>query len=317
MSMIPNSMISSFRRTMAHLLGLLLILTSVSNSLYADETKAESTKKESETFLKVVKNDQDVVTKLQTGIGHYELKRQGKPTVTVDLIGAVHIGDRAYFEGLNELFKQYDAMLFELVAPPEVLKYGLKPQKISRKDAGFVSQLQMYMKDTLQLEFQLELVDYTPKNFVHADMSPTQLFDTMQKKGETPFNLVLRVLGASTAQNNAKAQEAQMAMMLTLLDEPEARAVKLKRIFAEEFINNESFMNAMNGKNGLALLTDRNDVALKVMQEQIDSGKTELGIFYGAAHLPDMHDKLLAKYGMKLKKIIWKDAWVIKDPQEK
>ena len=43
---------------------------------------------------------------LQTGAG-----------TTVDLIGAVHIGDRAYYQQLNRRFRQYDALLYELVAP--------------------------------------------------------------------------------------------------------------------------------------------------------------------------------------------------------
>ena len=38
--------------------------------------------------------------------------------MTVDLIGAVHIGDIAYYDELNKQFTQYDALLYELVAPP-------------------------------------------------------------------------------------------------------------------------------------------------------------------------------------------------------
>src|SRR6218665_1875117 len=48
--------------------------------------------------------------------------------VTVDLVGAVHIADKAYFENLNERFKKYDAVLYELVGRPmserEELKTG-------------------------------------------------------------------------------------------------------------------------------------------------------------------------------------------------
>src|SRR5687767_12127019 len=36
---------------------------------------------------------------------------------TVDLIGAVHVGDRAYYDLLNERFKNYDALLYEMVKP--------------------------------------------------------------------------------------------------------------------------------------------------------------------------------------------------------
>ena len=35
----------------------------------------------------------------------------------VDLIGVVHIGSKSYYDALNQLFEQYDALLYELVAP--------------------------------------------------------------------------------------------------------------------------------------------------------------------------------------------------------
>ncbi len=38
----------------------------------------------------------------------------------VDLIGAVHIAHSAYFQDLNRRFRKYDALLYELVADPEV-----------------------------------------------------------------------------------------------------------------------------------------------------------------------------------------------------
>ena len=40
-----------------------------------------------------------------------------KHDVTIDLIGAVHIGEKAYYDKLNKEFEQYDVLLYELVAP--------------------------------------------------------------------------------------------------------------------------------------------------------------------------------------------------------
>lgn len=49
--------------------------------------------------------------RLQTGVGSY----RNKDGVTVDLIGAIHIGDKAYYERLNRRFTRYDAVLYEMV----------------------------------------------------------------------------------------------------------------------------------------------------------------------------------------------------------
>ena len=48
--------------------------------------------------------------------------------VVVDLIGAVHVGEKAYYEALNKQFEDYDAVLYELVAPEGTrVPKGAKP----------------------------------------------------------------------------------------------------------------------------------------------------------------------------------------------
>ncbi|QDU79962.1 hypothetical protein Pla110_16840 [Polystyrenella longa] len=270
-------------------------------------------------FMRVETNDQDEVLALQTAITRYELDRPGKSPVRVDLIGVIHIGDKEYYESLERQFKFYDALLYELVAPPEALRNGFKPD--AREGGNIVSSMQLMMKDVLQLEFQLENIDYMQKNFVHADMSPDQLFKTMKDKGETPINLFLRIVQANAAmQAQPQSKAAEMALMMTAFDAPDVRARKLKAVFAKEFIANDTFLSSFSGEQGFSLITDRNDVALEVMQREIDKGSEKIGIFYGAGHMEDMHQKLIDKYNMKPVKTVWLNAWTVqqdKVPQEK
>lgn len=42
---------------------------------------------------------------------------KAKDGATVDLIAAIHIGDSEYYEELNSRFKDYDVVLYELIAP--------------------------------------------------------------------------------------------------------------------------------------------------------------------------------------------------------
>lgn len=65
---------------------------------------------------------------LQTGIATYR-NAQG---VSVDLIGAIHIADKAYYAGLNERFTHYDALLYELVGGP----YEKRVQRLKAKRAA-------------------------------------------------------------------------------------------------------------------------------------------------------------------------------------
>ena len=45
--------------------------------------------------------------------------------------------------------------------------------------------MQMGMKETLGLEFQLELIDYNRDNFTHADMSPEEFAESMVENDES------------------------------------------------------------------------------------------------------------------------------------
>src|SRR3990170_4399613 len=125
----------------------------------------------------------------------------GKSPVEVDLIGAVHIGDAAYYRQLNEHFKQYDALLYELVAPEgTVVERGR-----GTSNAHPVGILQNGIKRLLELDHQLEQIDYTKPNFVHADLTPEQFVQAMEDRNESFLQMYFRLLGEAMAQQNQMA----------------------------------------------------------------------------------------------------------------
>ena len=74
---------------------------------------------------------------LETAVVSYHAQQaSGRPEpngITVDLIGAVHIGEASYYAELNRLFDNYDVLLYELVAAEgTVVPLGGK-----RESAGF------------------------------------------------------------------------------------------------------------------------------------------------------------------------------------
>src|SRR5436190_21493865 len=82
--------------------------------------------------------------KLEIAVKTFELPSGQK----VDLIGVVHIADKAYYESLNKRFDGYDAVLFELVGNPEWLTQN-KPrtdeEEKHRPGGGAISGLQGMM----------------------------------------------------------------------------------------------------------------------------------------------------------------------------
>ena len=168
--------------------GLLCLAVGLCSSpLRAQQAKKPTKKKtpvvKAPTFIRIVRDEKTgEPLRMETATVRYVKRlrpaagKKRRQTAVVDLIGAVHVGERSYYSSLNKQFEQYDALLYELVAPK-----GVRPAKgagaASNNPAGF---LQNAMKTTLGLDHQLELIDYSRKNFVHADLSPAEMAKAME-----------------------------------------------------------------------------------------------------------------------------------------
>src|SRR5688572_1176420 len=86
--------------------------------------------------------------------------------VEVDLVAALHVGEASYYKGLSETFDGYDALLYELVKPKDGpvpgSRVAVRPARGAERARGAaaVGGIQSLMKNALQLEFQLEAINY-------------------------------------------------------------------------------------------------------------------------------------------------------------
>jgi len=129
---------------------------------------------------------------MDTAIASYEGRNAAGEKVIVDLIGAVHIGDKKYYKQLNKEFKSYDAVLYELVAP--------KNSRPQRGQAGAYQPIGAM----LDLDDQIEWIDYEQENFVHADMSWDEVVSSMEKRNESLLKMYFRMIGYSIAKQSEK-----------------------------------------------------------------------------------------------------------------
>jgi hypothetical protein len=256
-------------------------------------------------FIRVQRDASKRPISMETAVIRYVSADGSKPGLAVDLIGAVHVGDAAYYEELNKLFESYDVVLYELVAPE-----GTRIPKEGRQGASAhpVGALQDGMSTLLELKHQLDLIDYTKENLVHADMSPEEFAKTMADRGESFVQMFLRLMGQGMAQNaggGAGANDLGLLMALFSRD----RATALKTIMAEQFENLEGQLAVLDGPEGSTIITERNKKAFDVLAKQLEAGKTKIGVFYGAGHLPDMERRLIADFGLKRDSEQWLSAW--------
>ena len=109
--------------------------------------------------------------------------------VMVHLIAAVHIAETSYYQQLNEHFRAFDAVLYEMVMPR-----GMQPPAPGAGGDSSVARLQRFLKDVLELDYQLDVIDYRPANFIHADLD-TATFESLQRqRGESFATLMLQSL---------------------------------------------------------------------------------------------------------------------------
>jgi hypothetical protein len=232
--------------------------------------------------------------------------KSGGAAVSVDLIGAVHIGDAAYYRRLNEQFTQYDALLYELVAPEGTVV----PLGRGTSNAHPIGAIQNLARSVLELDHQLEYVDYTKPNFIHADMSPAEFQQAMKDRKESFLQMYFKLLGAAMAQESkmeAKGESNDLDLFTALFATDRSR--RLKIVLAKQLSEMESLMVSFGGEQGSAIISERNKKALGVLKTQLAAGKKHVGIFYGAGHLSDMDKHLRSDFRLQPASITWLTAW--------
>ena len=239
---------------------------------------------------------------LQVAIGKFKNPKTG---VQVDLIGAIHIGDRAYYQKLNTLFGQYDAVLFELVADP---KRARNPRGPGNNPVNF---MQRTMQHFLELDFQLDTIKYDRPHFIHADMTPKMFAKRQEARGESMLSLMLKIMQQEMARGQAAKPVNEITpaeLLIALLSKNRAR--EMKRLLAVNMSAVENTLSTLEAGNGTVILTERNLVALKVLNKTLkDSKNKKIAIFYGAAHMPDMARRLKKDMGFQESGHQWLSAW--------
>lgn len=295
-------------------------------------------------FVRISNDETGEPQALQVSIVRYA-SADGLDNFYVDLVSAVHIGDKSYYQQLNQRFQDYDAVLFELVIPEEENLDRLTKaanetaidtasaddmaveasKKSSSKTTGdnrgdeadgigseigfsMISTFQGWMKNALGLSFQLEQVDYSQPNLVHADMTTGEFRASMRDRGESLFSTFAKMWRAGIRESMTRPVTGTEFDLFKAFFSSN-RELAMKQVMANEFINMEMLDAALSEGDGSTLLTERNKKALQILDREIANGHQKIAIFYGAAHMPDMGERLINEFELLPTKITWVDAW--------
>ncbi len=258
-----------------------------------------------ETFLRFAKEGPR--PGLEVGVAHYV--KAGAPRV--DLVGAVHAADAAYFREVQAILDRDDVVLYEMVKKDGQDPWT-KPTDAERERSP-ISRFQSTLAKAFDLAFQLDEIDYRRRHFVHADMNAEEF---LAKGG-----------GALTKEMAAMIEKIapfldMAARMMNPPDDASAERKASARAMRTSIKRGLATMLGGSGGKAGGLLTglggddliigQRNDVAIRVFDAQRKDVRS-IAIFYGAAHMPDLEKRLLAR-GYVPAGGRWITAWDVSPP---
>jgi hypothetical protein len=292
-----------------HCLSILLVLL-VSPLPVGIAANQDDQAKTADRYLRLTRDADQRPLALETAVVRFQAANGRDDELRIDLVGAIHVGDPSYYAELNRRFRDYDAVLYELVAPKEanVPVPGASP-------GGMIGGIQVGMKSMLDLAFQLDEIDYRAKNFVHADMTPEQFARSMKQRNESFTGMFFRIMGRSMSEQAKDPFGASDLRLLAAFFSAD-RAHQMKLIMAEQFADLGDQLDLFDGPDGSTIVTDRNSKALEVLRRELAAGKKRLAIFYGAGHLADLRKRLEEEFGMKHVGTDWVAAWSLVKPEE-
>lgn len=290
------------RHWLNRILGGVLALWAAT-AAYGQAAPSDPAAAHEDSYIRVARDDAGRAASLQTAIASFGPGDGKASGLQVDLVAVVHVADAGYYDELNRRLRDYDTVLYELVAPE-----GTRVPSGGRARGGILTGTQVAMTQLLDLTFQLDGIDYSPANFVHADLSPQEVAQSMSERGESVSQYLVKLFAVAMAEQARDPYGLQDVGLLAALFSPD-RARLLKSQFAVAMLDMESLAFVIEGDEGSTLVGERNKRAVSVLEERVRLGDRRVAIFYGAAHMPDMATRLESGLGLRRESIVWLDAW--------
>lgn len=308
-------------------------LVTASPVCIGSEQVAEARISEPEPYLRVIEGDN--VLRLQ--VASRSFKKADSSGPVVHLVGVTHIGQRTYYEQIQEWLDAQEVVLFEGVMPEAMRELG--PAAAFKEDidgeegdAG----LQRQLADAFGLCFQLEEIDYDRAGWRNSDMTMEQLVWRFSGN-EGPYpggGPTLEQLQASGDKDkDGDGGGAEIEALMGMLDGSSVgakvagfmlkmigsspMASSIGRVMMIEMLSRaDELMAAAPGGMGeflAVLIGERNQVVLDDLAELLEKEPDveSIAIFYGAGHLLEMEQQLAEQLGFERVEDQWFEAITI------
>ncbi|MBR4976484.1 MAG: hypothetical protein IKY61_05465 [Thermoguttaceae bacterium] len=260
-----------------------------SNARASSAVEADSNASD-ELWLKLERNERGVPQRLATSIVRFQGKFRADDgetrDVSVDLIGAIHLGEAAYYERLNAEFKEYETVVFELVAdegfdPRDLAAAKEAKSRTPSSPLDAIPFLQESLADALGFVNQTDGIDYLAPNLKRGDANVDDFLVRLTTGDDIPNFFAGSAFDSLFASDSGRVEGWALACLLA-----KDKRLALRRCVADELARTK--LAAEPGEQETALIHYRNQIAIEVARQELQTGKTKIAVFYGAAHLDDL-----------------------------
>lgn len=252
---------------------------------------------------------------LQTPI--YTLSNRDS-SIRIKVIGVIHVGDLKYYQYLQKVIRDLDYLFYEGIRMNYSVNHTLSFVGVrnesdkTRQDVKTFTSLQNQIANSFRF---VEQADYLrpESNWINADVSLNQFTEILQKT-----NLSLGELSKNYSLDNRNIFEQDNESREAIKNETDTSKQLLwyKRKMAwylfksaQDLCYNEEMKIPRE-----AIIIERNKVALGYLREKLNNpNPTELGLLYGAAHVPHFIETLQRDHDLEINSIEWIDAWSLKN----
>ena len=233
--------------------------------------------------------------------------------VEVFLESVVHIADASYYRSFERRFERYDCVLYEHISPPT-------ESEDDDDDLNGMNLLKSLSSGSLGLSYQFEQINYERENMVHADLTAEELrprFKLDENSRATLlsdliYNVRRQLEKQAKANTDDGTNKPPTKLDLKLLTDPDG-IMKIRRLLATTFGDTLVLKSAMPTAVHKVLVTERNEHAMTVFDEQLAAGKKRIAFFWGAGHMNDFERRLVRRLGFERVDTNWRNAWDLRD----
>ena len=232
------------------------------------------------------------------------------------LVSVAHLGTPEYYAAIQKRLDAKTVVLFEGVGLEDQMKAG---PGAATHEAGIQKQL----SNALGLVFQLDAIDYRRKHFVNSDLPFAGVEKEVRERTETveaPNETYQMLMGA--IQGSPQTMDMLKPMMAFLTASPEMRETTRLLLIevlsrAEEMVGFAKSISPEMKDIFDVLLTERNAIVIRDLKTQIAKRQPgeNIAVFYGAAHMPELANRLREELHYAPAAQVWDTAFTA-DPKK-